>query len=311
MRPPASPLAAVLAIGTAMVAGTWVAAVLDGAVGRLVAHRPVHLGELTVLPFRRAALLLLQSRTTTERPDPPGWALGAGLLGSLAATALVVVPLSRRAAVADVSSGIVLFGAAMAMVMVAVFLHGWSPNSVMPLIGGYRFAAQALSYEMPLAIVLIGAALPARSLAIGAIVESQQHVWNVVGQPLGLPLFLIAGLGLAFWGPLNTADGPDLAGGTRAEASGSALLVWELSRAAVLVAVSAMATAAFLGGWWGPVLPGPVWVVVKTLAVLAVLVTAGHLLARARLEWFVVVAWAVLIPLALVDVFAAGISLVV
>ena len=207
-------------------------------------------------------------------------------------------------------SGIVLFGATMALVTVAVFLHGWGANSLLPLIGGYRFIAQALSFEMPLALVLIAAALPAESLDLGAIVRSQD-VWNVVRQPLGLPLYLVAAAGVSFQGPLATPDGADLAGGTRAESSGSELLAWGVARRALLVAVSAVGAAVFLGGWAGPgpAALGPVWVVAKTLVLLAVLVAAGHLLARVRLERFVVVSWAVLIPLALLDVFAAGVLL--
>jgi NADH-quinone oxidoreductase subunit H len=138
-------------------------------------------------------------------------------------------------------------------------------------------------------------------------VTSQHGLWNVVRQPLGLPLYLVASLGAAFWGPLNNADAADLSGGTRVEVTGSALLVWELSRAAVLVAAAAMGAACFLGGWWGPLLPGPVWVAVKTALLLVIMVGLGHLLARVRLERFVVTAWAVLIPLALVDVFAGGV----
>jgi NADH-quinone oxidoreductase subunit H len=300
------PVAVVVVIGV-IVAGVWLTLVFDELFGRLVARRPVRTGGLLLAPVRRASLLLVQAPTSTERPDGPAWALGACGLGALAACALVVVPLSRTVAPADLSSGIVLFGAAMALVMVMVFLHGWSPNSVLPLIGGYRFAAQALSYEMPLALVLIAVALPAQSLAVGAIVSSQHGLWNVVRQPLGLPLYLVAALGVAFWGPLNTPDGADLSGGTRVEVAGSSLLVWELSRAAVLVATAAMGAACFLGGWWGPVLPGPVWVAVKTAVLLAVMVSTGHVLARVRLERFVVTAWAVLIPLALVDVFVGGV----
>ncbi|HEX2063738.1 MAG TPA: NADH-quinone oxidoreductase subunit H, partial [Acidimicrobiales bacterium] len=170
-----------MAVGLALAAGTYVVAVVHHGVGRLVAGERLGTGHVLTLPFRRAALLLLQGRTATERPDAGAWALGAALLGAVGAVALVVVPLSSTAAVADVGSGIVLFGAAMALVMVAVFLHGWSANSVLPLVGGYRFVAQALSYEMPLALVLIATALPARSLAVGAIVEAQQGLWNVVG----------------------------------------------------------------------------------------------------------------------------------
>jgi NADH-quinone oxidoreductase subunit H len=300
------PLAVVVVIGVVVI-GVWLTLVLEELFARVVAGRPVGAVGLVTAPVRRTALLLMQAPTSTERPDGPAWALGACGLGALAACALVVVPLSRSVAPADLSPGIVLFGAAVALVMVMVFLHGWSPNSVLSLIGGYRFAAQALSYEMPLALVLIAVALPAQSLAVGAIVTSQHGLWNVVRQPLGLPLYLVASLGAAFWGPLNNADAADLSGGTRVEVTGSALLVWELSRAAVLVAAAAMGAACFLGGWWGPLLPGPVWVAVKTALLLVIMVGAGHLLARVRLERFVVTAWAVLIPLALVDVFAGGV----
>ncbi len=286
--------------------GVYAVEVLDRLVGRAVARMPLRLAEAAAAPAREAGLLLLQRRTVTERPDAALWALAPALLGALAAAALVVIPLSPALALPDIGSGIVYFGAAMAMVMVAVYVHGWSANSVFPIIGAYRFIAQALSYEMPLALVLIAAALPAESLSVGDIVRSQSGIWNVVRQPLGLPLYLIAGLGLAFWGPLNFPDAADLAGGTRAELSGAALLLWHASRSAVLVAVAAMGAAAFLGGWLGPWLPGAVWMTLKTIALLLVLLAAGHLVARVRLERFVIVAWTVLIPLALVDIFVSG-----
>jgi NADH-quinone oxidoreductase subunit H len=298
---------AVFGVGAALLAGVYAVAVLDRVVGRAVARMPLRLIEAAADPAREAALLLLQRRTVTERPDAAVWALAPALLGSLAAAALVAIPLSAAVALPDIGSGIVYFGAAMAMVMVAVYVHGWSANSVFPLIGAYRFVAQALSYEMPLALVLIAVALPAESLSVGDIVRAQAGTWNVVRQPLGLPLYLIAGLGLAFWGPLNFPDAADLSGGTRAELSGAPLLLWRAARSAVLVAVAAMGASACLGGWLGPWLPGAVWMVLKTLALLVVLLTAGHLVARVRLERFVVVAWTVLIPLALVDIFVSGV----
>ena len=299
-------LLAVLGVATVLAAGIYATAVLDRVVGRVVARQPLRAGDVLAGPVREAALLLLQRRSETERPDAAVWAFAPAFLAALAAAALVAIPLSPTLELAEIDAGIVHFGAAMAMVMVAVYLHGWSANSLFPVIGAYRFVAEALSYEMPLALVLIAAALPAESLNVAEIVRSQQEVWNVVRQPLGLPLYLIAGLGLAFWGPLALPDSADLAGGTAAELSGAPLLLWQAARAAVLVAVAAMGAAAFLGGWWGPWLPGAVWMVGKTLVLLSVLVTAGHLLARVRLERFVVVAWVVLIPLALVDVFLSG-----
>lgn len=310
------------AVALFVAGGIYAAAVLEEVAGRLVAGRRTGGRELLsalALPFREAALLAVQPSNRPERPDVPAWTLAPALLAGLAAVAAGTVPLGPDpvgGAVAGVRSGIVLFGAAMALVMVCVFLHGWSANSVPPLVGGYRFVAQALSFEMPLALVLIAAALPAESLSLGEIVRSQTGtltaqtgLWNVVRQPLGLPLYLVAAAGVSFQGPLRLPDATDLAGGTRAESSGSELLAWRLARGAVLVAVSGVGATVFLGGWSGPLLPGPVWVAIKTLVLLALLVASGHLFARLRLERFVVVSWAVLIPLALLDVFVSGILL--
>lgn len=286
----------------------YATAILDMLLGGAVAQGSPRSWGALGRPLRTSALLLLQSRTSTERPDVAGWTLAPALLGASAATALALVPFSARAAAAmDISSGIVYFGAAMALVMIAVYLEGWSPNSPFPLIGGYRFVAQALSYEMPLALVLIAAALPAQSLSVGAIVRSQAGTWNVIRQPLGLPIYLIASIGLAFWGPLSSPAGQDLAGGVRAELSGLALLLWHAAHIAVVVAASAMGAAVFLGGWLGPWLPGVVWMTLKTVALIVVILASGHMLARVRLEWFVLVAWVMLIPAALVDVFASGV----
>lgn len=299
-------LTVVLQTGGVLLVGIYATAVLDRLVARVVARRPLAVAHAMRTPALNAALLLLQRRGGTERPDAALWALAPALLGALAAAVLVAIPMADAAPLPDVPAGIVYLGAAMALVMVAVYLHGWSANSTFPMVGGYRFVALALSYEMPLALVLIAAALPAESLGVGDIVRSQADAWNVVRQPLGLPLYLVAGLGLGFWGPLAHADAVDLVGGTAAESAGAPLLLWRAARLAMLVAVAATGAAVFLGGWLGPWLPGPVWMAAKTLALLVIILACGHLIARVRLERFVVVAWAVLIPLALVDVFASG-----
>ncbi|MDQ6726413.1 MAG: NADH-quinone oxidoreductase subunit H, partial [Actinomycetota bacterium] len=132
--------------------------------------------------------------------------------------------------------------------------------------------------------------------------------WNVVRQPLGLPLFAIVALGSTTWGPLNLADGDDLSGGTTAEVSGRHRLVWLVARAAMLTSFSAMSAAAFLGGWQGPLLPGPVWMVLKSLVVMSGLVAGGHLFARVRAERFVTWCWVVLLPLAALDLAIAGVE---
>ena len=297
---------AVALVAVAMAVGVYAVAVIDGIAGRLAAGAG-RIGVNVVLdPPRTVALLLMQRRHRTERADGPGWAIAPALLGGLAATALAVVPIARGTAVADPSTGFVVFATAIAFVMIAVFLHGWSPNSLFPLIGAYRYGAQALSLQIPFLLAMLATALPAESLAVMDIVEAQSDLWNVVRQPLGLPIYLIVGVGVGFWGPLNLPDGADLVGGTSAEDAGTDRLAWEFARAAMLFAIAAMGAAAFLGGWWGPLLPGPVWMGLKTLCLLVVMVASRHLVARVRIEPFVVACWTVFIPLALVNIFVSG-----
>ncbi|MBI2765020.1 MAG: NADH-quinone oxidoreductase subunit H [Chloroflexi bacterium] len=306
MRDYASPGVAIVAVGAILVAGVYVLAVLDRLLGMIVAGTSIRLGALLAEPVQSGALLVLQERRTTERPDAAGWALAPALFGGLAAVALAMVPLDRDIVAADPATGFVVFSAAIAMVMIAIYLHGWSPNSAFALHGAYRYGAQALSFQIPFLLAMLATALPAESLSIVDIVDAQKSVWNVVREPAGLPLYLVVGVAVSFWGPLNLPDAADLAGGTVVEDSGLDRLLWKGARAAMLVAVAAMGAAVFLGGWWGPWLPGPAWVVLKTVALLVVLLASGHLLARVRIEQFVFVSWVLLIPLALLNVFVSG-----
>lgn len=301
-----NPFAAFALIGGVLAGGAYFVVALDGLFAASASGRRPTAGAVLAAPLRTAAFLLSQRRTVTERPDAPAWALAPALLAGLAAVALTAVPLSPGLEIADIEVGIVLFGAAMLQVMVAVFLHGWSANSVFPLIGAYRFAALALSFGIPFSLVVITTAIPAESLAVGEIIRSQEGIWNVVRQPLGLPVYLVTALGIAFWGPFRLPDGTDLGGGTAAEVSGAARLVWHLARAAILVALAAMGAAVFLGGHLGPGLPGWGWTAVKTLALLIVMVWSGHRFPRMRTEWVVHTGWVVLLPVALADVFVSG-----
>jgi len=296
--------AAPLLVAVLLAGGVYAAAVIDLATGRSVAG--TGLGPSALLqPFRRAALTVVQRPSATERPDVVMWLLAPALYLGLAAAGLALVPLSPTFAIADVQAGIVVWGTIESLVIVAIFLHGWSANSLQPLLAAYRFLAVGVSYLLLSMFVLIAAAIPAESLATGQIVVSQHGLWNVVRQPLGLPLFLIVALGSATWGPLNVADGTDLAGGTTAEVSGMPLLMWRAARLAML---TSFAATVFLGGWQGPWLPGPLWVAVKTLLVLVVLAAAGHRFARVPTERFVTICWVVLLPLSFVDLAVAGVG---
>ncbi|MEJ7800323.1 MAG: NADH-quinone oxidoreductase subunit H, partial [Ilumatobacter sp.] len=299
---------AIVVVAAVLTIGGYVSSVVGAFVFRCAAGHPLRPWGTALLPMRSARRLARQQSVRTERPDVILWVLApAGYLG-LAAAALTVIPLSPGIVVADVRTGIVLFGSAQAMAIVAIFFHGWSPNSPFALVAGYRFVAVALSYELLSMFVLIGAAIPAESLSIGAIVESQAGLWNVIRQPLGFPLFVIVALGVTFSGPLDLLDSNDLAGGGSVEDSGMQRLAWQAGRHAMRVAFSACAAAVFLGGWQGPILPGGLWMAIKTLAVIALLAYLAVYVARISAERFVRLAWGVLLPLAFLDLLVAGLG---
>lgn len=289
-----------------LVLGAWLAHALQIATGEAIAGRSMR--RAAIEPLRRAALLQIQRSVPTERPDRLLRVLAPALYAAAACAALTVVPLHEHVAIADVRAGIVLFGAAEAFVIVAIFMHGWSPNSHLALIGGYRFVALGLSYGLVSMFVLIAAALPAQSLQVSAIVRSQAELWNVLRQPLGLPLWLIVTWGVASWGPLDLADGRDLAGGASVEDSGRVRLLWQIARGGTLTVWCGMGAAVFFGGWLGPGLPGWAWMLLKTTAVMIVVVGLGHVLGRVLVERAVLRLWTVGLPLAFVHLGLAGLE---
>lgn len=298
----AAPIAVLFCV---LAVGSWLAAVVDRAARNLIERQPLTAATVA-LPWRQGALHLLRQHSRTERPDLLNWLLAPAAYLLLAALGLSVVPFGRDFVVADLDAGIVLWGACEALTVVVVFLHGWSPNAPLPLIGAYRYVAVGLPAMLLSMFVLIAAALPAESLAVSAIVESQAVVWNVVRQPPGLLLFLLIGLSLTLRGPFNYADPEDLAGGTSAEDAGAVRAAWQAARLAMLVSVSAMASAIFLGGYHGPWLPGPLWMLLKMAGVLAALVAATHLLARMPPARMLTLLWTLLLPLSFAVLVLVG-----
>ncbi len=289
-------------VAAILAGGAYMLAVAD----RLIGGSAPNVRSAFSYPVKRLSFLMLQPVTTTERPDRAVWLLAPSLLLGLAGVGAVAIPIAGPSAGGDIPAGLVLFGAAMLIVLVAVFIFGWAPNSLFPMIGGYRFAAMVLSIGIPFSLVVLTTAIPAESLSVGTIVESQSGLWYLLVQPLGLPIYLITAAAIAFWGPFDLPEGADLAGGTIAEASGVRLAIWRFARAALMVTLSLMGAAVFLGGYLGPVLPGWLWTLIKTAVLLILLASTGRTMARIRIQRFVWFGWVVLLPLALVDVFVSG-----
>jgi NADH-quinone oxidoreductase subunit H len=281
----------------------WAAAAFDAAL-----TTGLRLGAATD-PLREAARLLLQQRRRTLLPDTLLMRTGVCSLLVVAVLAGVVLPLGDRP-VADLAVGVVWFNAMEVCVWGSLWLTGWGANSIYPLIGGYRFVAQGLAYELPHMFTLITAALGAGSLRVGDIVGAQQGLWFVVWMPIAFVIYLISALAMAFWGPMSQPLGSDIAGGVQAELSGPDRLIFQVGRYTLLVVAGAAAVPLFLGGGAGPVLPSWSWTLLKTVVVLAVLVWVGHRLPAVRMDRFMELSWLVLIPAVLLQMLVVGIVVV-
>jgi NADH-quinone oxidoreductase subunit H len=260
-------------------------------------------------PLHTAAGLLVRQRRRTLAADVVLWRAGGVALLVAAVLASLATPWGRWA-VADLSIGVVWFNAMEVVAWAAVWLVGWGANSAFSLVAGYRFVAQGLAYELPHMFALITAAVGAGSLRVGDVVAAQAGLWFVVWMPIAFVVYLVSVLAMAFFPPFDHATARDAAGGVLAELSGVDRLVFVSGRWLLLVSGAAMAVPLFLGGGQGPLLPDWTWSLLKTAAVLALLLWAGRRMPTIRMDRFQEIAWMVLIPATLVQALAVSIVVI-
>ncbi|WP_137121324.1 complex I subunit 1 family protein [Segeticoccus rhizosphaerae] len=294
----------VVAAGLVLVAAAATAAV-DAAVDP--ASRSVPLWARLGRPVWETARALLAQPRRTLAPDRLLWSVGVVLPLLVALSMATVVPLGGQV-VTDLGVGVVWFNAMDVVLWAAWWLVGWAPNSVHSLVGGYRFLAQALAYELPLMFALTAPAVAAGSLSVTDIVTAQQaQLWFVVQMPVAAVVFTGAVAAFSVWGPFAHPAGLDASGGLLVEASGPARLLLRLGQYALLVVGAAMAVALFLGGGAGPVLPAWAWTVLKTAAILVLLVWVRHRVPVWRADRSMRVAWLAVLPATLAQLLVVSI----
>lgn len=257
-------------------------------------------------PLAEVARLLVQRRRTTVGPDALLWRFGGGGLLVVAALMAAITPVGGHV-VADLPVGVVWFNALDVMLWVVVWMAGWGANSVLPLIGGYRFLAQAVGYELALMFALTAPALAAGSLSVAAVVQAQQGLWFVVTMPLSFVVYLGCVLAFSAWGPFAHPFAADAAGGILAEPSGTDRLVLLAGRWALLVAGTAFAVPLFLGGGAGPLLPASVWSLLKMVALLAAVVPLRRRLPVLRADRLMELGWLIAVPVTLLQLLVVAV----
>ncbi len=257
------------------------------------------------MPLAEVPRLLAAQRRVTLAPDALLWRLGLATVPVAGVLAAVVIPFGQVTA-SRMSVGVVWFNAMEVLTWAGLWAAGWGPNAVLSLVGGYRFVAQGLAYELPLMFALISAAAGAQSLDVAGIAAAQGRLWFAAWMPAAFVIYLASVYAFSFLGPFGYPAGRDLAGGVLAEVSGPDRLVLQAGRWLLLTAGAAMAVPLFLGGGAGPLLPAWAWSAVKTVAVLLLLVWGRRRLPVLRADRYAELAWVVLIPLAIAQALAVA-----
>jgi NADH-quinone oxidoreductase subunit H len=225
--------------------------------------------------------------------------------------ALIVIPVGPGGQVAVAMDPGLFFALAMIGIgVLGALMAGWASANKYSLIGGMRVAAQLLSYELPLVLAASSVAMAAGTLNLTKIVE-QWHWWWLPWQAIGGVVFFVAGLAELRRPPFDmpVADS-EIVFGPYTEYTGLRFAFFILAEYAGIVALAALTTVLFLGGWKGPLLDaqlGWLWTLIKVLALSFVVIWLRVSYPRMREDQLQKLAWAVLVPLALVQLALTGV----
>lgn len=223
----------------------------------------------------------------------------------------VTIPGTHDAVLKNLDLGLFYIIAFAVIGILGLVLAGWGSANKYGTLGGLRAAAQLISYEIPVIMVVISVAMLAQSLDMREIVNQQGDYPFLVVQPLGLLIFFIAGLAEVGRTPFDIyfADS-EIVGGPFVEYSGAHWAVFFLAEYINTFAIAALSVLLFMGGWAGPFLSGDwgiVWFLLKAYAVILVIFWIRGTFPRLRIDQLMAFAWKVLVPLSLMVVVITGI----
>lgn len=255
--------------------------------------------------------LLLKEDTIPKLADKPLFILAPVLAFAPAFMVVATLPFTDEFKFADIGVGLLYYIAVSGITTIGVVTGGWASNNKYALLGGMRAAAQMISYEIPLVMSVLGIILITGSLNLEDIVRAQENVWFIFSQPVAFIVFLIAAVAELNRTPFDLPEAEsELVAGYHVEYSGFRWAFFMLAEYVYLFAMSSLITILFLGGWH-PVMflsfiPGAVWFALKFSFVVFVMIWFRATFPRMRVDFLMEFGWKVLLPVALVNVFATA-----
>jgi NADH-quinone oxidoreductase subunit H len=214
--------------------------------------------------------------------------------------------------VADVPISLILIFALGSVGIYGFIVGGWASESKYSLLGSMRTCAQLVSYEVSLALSVLGVVLMAETLSLTEIVQRQNgELWYVVPQFVGFLCFLIAGIAETNRPPFDLPEAEtELVAGYHTEYSGMRFGLFSMAEYVNMITLSGLAITLFFGGWSGPFLPSPVWFALKLAVFIFLFIWLRATLPRLRYDQLMRFGWKVLLPVATINAVVTALLVV-
>jgi NADH-quinone oxidoreductase subunit H len=227
---------------------------------------------------------------------------------TLALIAWAVIPFSATQVLADINVGILYLFAVSSLGVYGIIMGGWASNSKYPFLGAIRSAAQMVSYEVSIGVIIINVLLCVGSLNLNDIVEAQKNLWFVIPLFPMFVIFFISALAETNRPPFDLPEAEaELVAGYQTEYSGMMYAMFWLGEYANILLMCAMGAILFLGGWMSPVeiypftlLPGAIWLILKILLLFILFALVKAIVPRYRYDQLMRLGWKVFLPLSLI-----------
>ncbi|SFJ92501.1 NADH dehydrogenase subunit H [Streptosporangium canum] len=281
---------------------------------KVMAHMQARLGPMYAGGFHGWAQLIADGVKFVQKEDviPAAadrrvFALAPGVALIPYLVVMAVIPVGPGLVGVDLDVGLFFVLAVMGVGVLGSIMAGWSSGNKYSVLGGMRSAAQLMSYELPLVLAASSVAMAAGTLSLPGIVEAWQWWW-LPWQAIGAVIFFVAGLAELRRPPFDMpiADS-EIIMGPLTEYAGIRFALFMLAEYAGIIVVSALTAVLFLGGWHGPLLPGPVWMLIKVFALVFVVIWLRVSFPRLREDQLQKLAWVGLVPLALIQLALTGV----
>jgi len=227
---------------------------------------------------------------------------------TLALIAWAVVPFSNKLVLANINVGILYLFAVSSLSVYGIIMGGWASNSKYPFLGAIRSAAQMVSYEVSIGIIIINVLLCVGSLNLNDIVLAQKNVWFIFPLFPMFVVFFISALAETNRPPFDLPEAEsELVAGYQTEYSGMMYALFWLGEYANILLLCALGSILFLGGWLNPIdiypfniLPGVFWMIFKILLLFILFALVKAIVPRYRFDQLMRIGWKIFLPLSLI-----------